>query len=119
MNPQYKDVIEAYLAGDEIAIALVDQCITVVADIGYARSSDGEDLANADIEYFEIRSELDEEIDHIASLMTHFNIKSPLQKHCEGICTCPDEQMFEKSSCCGGDCNCGDAQIINLPIKDN
>jgi hypothetical protein len=119
MNPQYKEIVEAYLAGDETAVALIEQCITVVADIGFARWSDGEVLANADIDYFEIRAELDEEIDNISSLLNHFNIKSPLQEHCEGTCACPDEQVFEKSSCGCGECSCGgggDAQIINIPL---
>jgi hypothetical protein len=116
VNPQYKELAEAYLAGDENAIALIDCSIGVVANIGYIRSCDGEELANADIEYFEVRSELDEEIDLIAKLMTQFNIKSVLQEHCEGSCSCDDEQVFEKSSCGCGDCSCGDAQIITLPL---
>ena len=119
MKPQYQELIEAYVAGDVIAIALVDQCLSVVADIGFVRSSDGEDLARADIEYFEVRAEMDEEIDNIAPLFSHFNIKSGLQEHCEGLCSCDDEQVFEKSSCGCGECDCGngDALIIKFPPR--
>jgi hypothetical protein len=122
MNEQYKELIEAYVAGDVIAIALVDQCINLVADIGYVRSCDGEELAKADIEYFEVRAEIDEEIDNLVMLFAQFNIKSPLQKHCEDICSCDTEQVFETHECACGGGACGGGGgggAVILPFPGN
>jgi len=100
-SPRYKNVVEAYMQGDKIAVMLVENSLNIVADLGYLRSNyDGED-------YFQIRAELDEYVDAMEEFYKHFNIKPMLQEHDEEHMTDLSEQTFENKECACGNCTCG------------
>jgi hypothetical protein len=109
-SPRYKNVVEAYMQGDKIAVMLVENSLNIVADLGYLRSNyDGED-------YFQIRAELDEYVDAMEEFYKHFNIKPMLQEHDEEHLS---EQTFENKECACGNCTCGggggEGIIIQFP----
>ena len=112
-SPRYKNVVEAYMQGDKIAVMLVENSLNIVADLGYLRSNyDGED-------YFQIRAELDEYVDAMEEFYKHFNIKPMLQEHDEEHMTDLSEQTFESKECACGNCTCGggggEGIIIQFP----
>lgn len=123
MNEQVAELIELFKAGDKVATMVVLSSINAVLDLGYVRSGD---LGDSDLDYYEVRQELDEDIDMLSKILNeHFNITGSLQDHVEGHCECQlSEQTFESECACGGNCGCegggggGTINIIPFPKKE-
>ena len=116
-SPRYKNVVEAYMQGDKIAVMLVENSLNIVADLGYLRSQRAEDYDGED--YYEIRAMLDEYTDAMEEFFQHFNIKPLLQEHDEEHLLNISEQTFENKECACGNCTCGggggEGIIIQFP----
>lgn len=113
-DQRFVEIINAYYEGDKVAIMVVEGCLGVVTDLGFARNN-VEKLDEEHIDYYELRQDSDEDIDLLSRIISeHFNIKGALEEHVEGVCECSTEQMFEYQCGCEGDCSCEGNNTINV-----
>ena len=76
MSQQYLDLVNKYINGDEMAIALLDTALSVAMDTAYLRGSHDERIEWLD--YHDERMVLDETNDAIYDLMVGLNIEAPI-----------------------------------------
>lgn len=112
MSERFDSIMKAYYEGDKVAEMVIEGCLNVVTDMGFARASDlGENL-----DYYDVRSDLDEDVDILSKIISeHFNIKGALEEHVEGVCNCSPEQMFDYEKDCGcDDCTSETTTTMNV-----